>query len=114
MGTIKQEENGVLREGIRGGEGSALFFPAPIPDKNGAVTMAARIELEAGGSVGFHLHDKDEEVYAILSGEGVLQFDGGECPALPGDLFVTRQGMSHGLRNTGKSPLVFFAVVAEK
>lgn len=114
MGTIKQEEIGVMREGLRGGQGGALFFPAPIPDKNGAIRMAARIELQTGSSVGFHRHDTDEEVYAILSGEGIFEFDGGECPVLPGDLFVTRRGMSHGLRNTGKTSLVFFAVVAEK
>jgi len=114
MGKIKQEENGILRERIRGGHGFARFYPVPIPDENGAIKAAARIELEVGGSVGFHLHDRDEDVYAIVSGEGLFEFDGGKCHAGPGDLFVTRRGMSHGLLNTGKTPLVFFAIVAEK
>jgi len=114
MGPIRQPEAGIARKEVRGGKGCAKVFPAPIPAGEGAITMAARIELEVGASVGFHLHDKDEEAYVILSGRGTFEYDGGECPALPGDVFVTLRGMSHGLRNTGDAPLVFAAVVAEK
>ena len=99
---------------LRGGEGRALICSALLDDeKKGAFTLAARIALDPGASVGLHRHERDEEVYAILSGEGILSYGKGECPVGPGDLFVTRKGMSHGLRNIGKEPLIFFAIVAQ-
>ncbi|QTX32208.1 cupin domain-containing protein [Aminithiophilus ramosus] len=114
MASIGQSKEGVVGEKLRGGEGRATLFPAPLAGGEGAVTLAARIELEPGSSVGFHRHDDDEEVYAILSGEGIFLSDEGSCPVGPGDLFVTQRGSSHGLRNTGKGALIFFAVVARK
>lgn len=113
MPLIKQKAEGVTQSNIRGGEGRATLFHADAPLEDGPVTMAARIELEPGASIGFHLHDCNEEVYAVMSGEGTYEFDGGSCPAAAGDIFTTRKGMSHGLRNTGSSKLVIFAVVAK-
>ena len=76
---IKQSEDFTTASAMRGGEGCARIFRAPLPEKAAPLAMASRIEL----------------------------------PALPGDIFVTRKGMSHGLRNNGGEPLIFFAVVAE-
>lgn len=114
MGIVKQPETGMEAEALRGGEGRARLFKVPIPeDQMGASRMVARIELEPGTSIGYHLHEDDEETYAIVSGEGVFTGDGEEVPALPGDVFLTTMGHGHSLRNTGTEPLVFFAVVAK-
>ena len=109
---IKQDDEPRTVSNIRGGDGEARIFASPLPAR-GPLTLASRIELAPGASIGQHRHDSDEEVYAILSGEGVYIYDGGECPALPGDIFTTKKGMSHALKNRGGEPLVFFAVVAE-
>ena len=114
MTLIKQSEDFELRRNMRGGEGCAKAFCAPILN-NMAVTAANRMELEPLATIGLHTHVDDEEVYAIFSGEGIFVYGEGECPALPGDVFVTHQGMSHALRNTSATePLVFFAVMAKK
>ena len=113
MPLIKQTGQGITKTGMRGGKGRATIFHATAPLGEELITLASRIELEPGASIGLHLHDCDEEVYAIVSGNGIYEYDEGECPALPGDIFTTKKGMSHGLRNTGDGPLVFFAVVAE-
>lgn len=110
---IKQSSEFIPASAVRGGRGNAKIFNAPLPDGAEPLSMASRIELEPGASIGLHRHDTDEEVYAVVSGYGVYTSDEGEAPARPGDIFVTRKGMSHALRNDGDAPLVFFAVVAK-
>jgi len=112
MPLIKQSDQGTVKSNIRNGKGRGVAYPSTDTLSEGPISMASRIELEPEASVGFHLHDCDEEVYAIVSGEGIYEFDGGSYQALPGDIFVTKKGMSHGLKNTGRETLVFFAVVA--
>ena len=112
MPLIKQSDKAEHKSNMRGGKGNAKVFATPLPE-DGPVRLASRIELEPGTSIGFHRHETDEEVYAVASGEGIFYFDGGECPARAGDIFTTKKGMSHALKNTGKTPLVFFAVIAE-
>ncbi|MDO5562526.1 MAG: cupin domain-containing protein, partial [Synergistaceae bacterium] len=101
MPLIKQSDEYVIKDGMREGKGTARLFHATASLAEGPIGLASRIELEPGASIGFHLHDCDEEVYAIVSGRGVYEFDGGECQASQGDIFTTKKGMSHGLRNTG-------------
>ena len=113
MSIMKQPERGMEAEGLRGGKGKAILFRVPLDEeKKGPTGMAARIELEPGTSIGYHLHEDDEETYAIVSGEGVFTGDGKDVPALPGDIFVTCRGHGHALRNSGSEPLIFFAVIA--
>jgi len=113
MPLIKQKEEGILVSNLRNGNGSAMLYQSTDPLGNGIISLASRVELQPESSVGFHIHDCDEEVYGIVSGEGIYEFDGGSCPVFPGDIFVTKKGMSHGLKNTGKGNLIFFAVVAK-
>ena len=74
--------------------------------------MVSQIELDPGSSIGSHLHGENEEIYWILSGEGVYNEDGTDIPACPGDVFIAFQGHNHGLKNTGPGPLVMIAVIA--
>jgi len=114
MPLIKQAEDFEVREKMRDGEGKAKAYCSPIL-KDMAFTAANRMELEPKASIGLHTHIDDEEVYAIMSGNGIFSYGEGECAANPGDIFVTHAGMSHALRNTSETkPLVFFAVMAKK
>ena len=114
MPLIKQSEDFEVRSNMRGGVGNAKAFCAQVL-KDAAFTAANRMELEPNATIGLHTHIDDEEVYAILSGTGIFEYGEGQCPAEPGDIFVTHAGMSHALRNTSDTePLVFFAVMAKK
>ncbi|WP_455599333.1 cupin domain-containing protein [Cloacibacillus sp.] len=113
MALIKQDEKPEITANLRGGIGEARIFASLIPPSCGPLTFASRIELAPGASIGLHRHDDDEEVYAVISGEGVYIYDGDECPARAGDIFTTKKGMSHALKNCGGVPLIFFAVVAK-
>jgi mannose-6-phosphate isomerase-like protein (cupin superfamily) len=101
----------------RGGEGlmegETAFF-AENASEGSSFRLLARMTLLPGASIGKHCHVVDEEIYAIISGEGIYyDNDGVSVPVSAGCMTLTRKGESHGLVNTGAEPLVFFAVVAE-
>jgi len=114
MTILKQSSEQVIRENMRGGKGKIAFYYVPIHDDKGAIKMASRIELDPGASIGLHEHTDDEEVYAIMSGKGLLTDGSTEIEVNPGDILLTRKGMTHRITNIGDVPLVFFAVIAKK
>ena len=61
--------------------------------------------LHPGAAIGYHLQ-KEDEVYYILGGTGVMQMNGKEFPVTAGDAILTLPGSSHGLKQTGKEDLV--------
>ena len=113
MPLAMQTEEPKKIKNIRNGRGAADVYEVKLSPGNGHTGFTARIELELGASIGYHTHEKDEETYAIVSGEGIYRYDGGFCRALPGDIFVTQIGSGHALENTGNEPLVFFAIISE-
>ena len=111
---LKNSFEAIRREKLGGcGIGAADTFPVPIPDEHGAFLMSTRLELDPGASVGYHKHAGTEEVYFIMSGKGLYTEDGQECQALPGDVFLCREGCSHGILNTGVEKLVLGAAIAK-
>lgn len=69
--------------------------------------------LHPGAAIGYHLQ-KEDEVYYILSGTGVMQMNGDEFPVKAGDAILTRPGSSHGLKQTGKDDLALIIVYEKK
>ncbi|MGH9840997.1 MAG: cupin domain-containing protein [Blastocatellia bacterium] len=60
--------------------------------------------LHPGAAIGYHLQ-KEDEIYYILSGTGLMQMNGKEFPVKAGDAILTRPGSSHGLKQTGNEDL---------
>jgi mannose-6-phosphate isomerase-like protein (cupin superfamily) len=69
--------------------------------------------LHPGAAIGYH-PQKEDEVYYILSGEGVMQMNGKEFPVKPGAAILTRPGSSHGLKQTGKDDLTLIIVYEKR
>lgn len=69
--------------------------------------------LHPGAAIGYH-PQKEDEVYYILSGAGVMQMNGNEFPVKPGDAILTRPGSSHGLKQTGKDDLTLIIVYEKR
>ena len=61
--------------------------------------------LKPGSGIGYH-EQKEDEVYYVLSGQGVMTLDGTPMDVGPGTAILTRPGSSHGLRQTGNEDLV--------
>ncbi len=106
------------RKEVAGGHGilhAEYAFTRDKALKDQAIKEVSWLRLMPGDSIGYHLHVTNEDVYVIVSGEGVFKDkDGKDKPVKAGDVMIVRKGESHGIANTGKEPLVFVDVIAEQ
>jgi mannose-6-phosphate isomerase-like protein (cupin superfamily) len=107
----------VVVEQPRGGPGKMncdFAFQMGKAPEGSSFQVAALQTLEPGSGLGYHQHEQNEELYAILSGQGTFVDNGNvEKPVGPGDMTLTLKGEWHGLTNTGSEPLVFLAVIVK-
>jgi mannose-6-phosphate isomerase-like protein (cupin superfamily) len=61
--------------------------------------------LKPGSGIGYH-EQKEDEVYYVLSGRGVMMLDDKPIDVSPGIAILTRPGSSHGLKQVGAEDLV--------
>ena len=61
--------------------------------------------LKPGSSIGYHLQ-KEDEIYYIESGTGIMKMNNDSFAVKTGDAILTRPGSSHGLQQTGNDELV--------
>lgn len=107
-----------VRQKAMGGTGEIVgLHPFKPEDRPGDThfKMVGEMTLAPGASIGFHIHENDEEIYMIVKGQGLYtDNDKQSYPVVPGDVTITRQGEGHGLANSSQSePLVFHAVIAD-
>jgi mannose-6-phosphate isomerase-like protein (cupin superfamily) len=100
-----------VKEKMRGGEGSVHFTHLVDCEKEKNIRMLAELTRPPGASIGYHRHDGETEYFIILSGVGEVDDNGVKLPVKAGDSIITGNGASHGIRNTGNTPLVFHAVI---
>ncbi|MDF2542883.1 MAG: mannose-6-phosphate isomerase [Herbinix sp.] len=61
--------------------------------------------LPPNTTIGVHQHGKDEEIYIVLEGTGIMTLDDQTYDVKPGSVIVNKPHGSHGLTNTGSSEL---------
>ena len=61
----------------------------------------------------FHHHKQNEEVYVVLSGEGVFILDGKEEPVASGSIVRVAPSVSRNTKCTGSVPLVYICIQAK-
>ena len=80
--------------------GYSFFKKAP-----GLRLVFRKRAFKPGSAIGYH-EQKEDEIYYVLSGHGVMTVDGKSFDVGPGDGVLTRPGSSHGLKQTGTEDLV--------
>lgn len=101
-----------IRERMRGGNGSVeIQHIFTQEEMKGKCRMFARVTLKPGCSIGIHTHEREEEVYYILSGTATVNDNGNICTLRPGDAVLTGNGAFHAIENAGDEDLVLMAVV---
>jgi mannose-6-phosphate isomerase-like protein (cupin superfamily) len=85
-----------------GGQSVAHSFFAKTP--NLRLVFRKRV-LKPGAAIGYH-EQKEDEIYYVLSGRGVMMLDGRSVDVAPGTAILTRPGSSHGIRQVGDEDLV--------
>jgi mannose-6-phosphate isomerase-like protein (cupin superfamily) len=100
-----------VREKMRGGTGSVeilhIFHPEELAGKT---RLFARLRLLPGSSIGYHVHEGEEEIFYILSGSGCVVEQGVTSPVGPGDAVLTGAG-GHSIENKGEVPLELLAAI---
>ena len=75
-------------------------------DKTPGLTLVFRKRaLKPGSGIGYH-EQKEDEIYYVLSGRGVMTIDDKAFDVGPGTAVLTRPGSSHGLKQVGSDDLV--------
>ena len=78
------------------------------PSQNMGVTM---LYVPPHGTVAFGSHEP-EEVYAILEGEGAMQFTKGLKTISKGDFIYLPPWCEHGIQNTGNEQMVVMVITS--
>jgi quercetin dioxygenase-like cupin family protein len=92
--------------GCHGGTGEYSVTTLVKDPSCSALKYVRDLTLAPGSTIGLHQHDIDEELYYVLSGNGVVEDENHrEKPVAEGTLVLTQKRGSHGLRNTGRAPM---------
>ena len=93
-----------------GGETIGYSFFARTPNMPFVFRKRA---LKPGSGIGYH-EQKEDEVYYVLSGKGVMTLDDKPVDVGPGTAVLTRPGSSHGLKQVGSEDLVIMIAYEAK
>ena len=91
----------------------ALSKAIVSPETVGSRFFDHRISsYEPGAHVESHVHKVQEQIYHVLSGEGVLMVDGEQRLVRANDVTFIPPGVIHEFHCTGTDPLVFLVITS--
>ncbi|HEY1478538.1 MAG TPA: cupin domain-containing protein [Gaiellales bacterium] len=73
-----------------------------IGEANGSLFKVAK----GTGSINWHAHDDQDEVFLVLAGEVTMQLRDGDVELSPGEMFIVPRGVEHCLRTDGEVHLL--------
>lgn len=105
-GYVLQTDKGVAaaEAGPHNGGGPTTAYRLFDDVKDMSFTVRKRA-MHPGSAIGYHLQ-KEDEIYYVLSGSGVMTVNGKAFEVTAGSAVLTRPGSSHGLVQKGKEDLV--------
>ena len=102
-----------IKKEMRGGVGETLithFFEKG--EFKGNARLVSKIVLHPGASVGYHVHENEEEIYFIIEGKALYNDNGEEKLLYSGDSSLCLSGEGHSIKNISDSePLVLLALI---
>jgi mannose-6-phosphate isomerase-like protein (cupin superfamily) len=101
-----------VRERMREGKGTVeILHVFRQQELKGKVRLFARLRLAPGSSIGYHVHDGEEEIFYILSGSGRVTEGSDVSTVGPGDAVLTGGGGGHAIESVGDEPLELIAAI---
>ena len=67
--------------------------------------------IPVGGSIGYHQHVGDFEIYYILKGRALVNDNGDEAVLEAGDMMHCKEGDYHSIENIGDDDLQYVALI---
>ena len=106
MGSYSFDRADLRSTAAHGGPGKILFSRVVEREPGPGLIFVDLSIVPPGSAVGSHTHgENDEELYIIIEGNGSMTVDGTDVDVGPGDVIVNRPGGTHGLVNTGATPI---------
>jgi len=109
---IKNEFTTELRENMRGGDGvvevTNFITEAELNEKG---RLFGKIVLKPGCGIGFHIHEKDSELFYIMKGTATYDDNGETKTVKAGDVTVTPAGTGHSIKNEGTEDVELIALI---
>ena len=101
------------REHMRDGDGTVKLtsFIAGPEELNDKGRLFSRITLEPGCSIGFHIHDKDAELFYMIKGTAEYNDNGTPVEVGAGDVMICPTGTGHGIANRSEETVEVIAVI---
>jgi mannose-6-phosphate isomerase-like protein (cupin superfamily) len=109
----KDEMATAVNVNMRGGEGTVRVTKiVDKPQYDGNARLIATIHLEPGASIGAHIHENEEEIFYVISGEALYNDNGTDVVMYPGDSCICNNNTGHALKNNrSDSELVVMAII---
>lgn len=97
--------------GVHGGHGD-LFWKCfvRLHMTHSPVAGFEYVRVSAGTAIGRHTHSRTEEIYFVVSGRGAMHQDDDHRDVGPGDLILTRRGVTHSMDVLGDEPVELLVV----
>ena len=104
------------KEHMRDGDGTVqlthfITGPEELEDKG---RLFAKITLNPGCSIGYHVHEKDAELFYILTGTAEYNDNGEMRTVSAGDVTICPAGRGHGIANRTVGVVELVAVIVYK
>ena len=104
------------REHMRDGDGTVQLtnFIASDEELCNKGRLFAKITLKPGCSIGYHVHEKDSELFYILRGTAEYSDNGEIKTVSAGDVTICPPGEGHSIANKTDETVEFVAVIVYK
>ena len=101
------------REHMRDGDGTVELksLIAGPEELNGKGRLFSVIKLNPGCSIGYHIHDKDAELFYIVKGTAEYNDNGEIVTVSAGDVTICPTGTGHCIANRTEEPVELVAVI---
>lgn len=100
-----------VRTDMRGGKGDAVIEHILKDNMPANCRLVAKITLEPGCSIGYHVHTGETELFFMQKGIALINDNGTEVKAYPGDMLSTASGCGHSIENIGDETFEMTAVI---
>lgn len=99
-------------EGLKDGKGYVTLVNFFEPeDFLGKGRLFGKTIIKPGNSIGYHIHEGDQEAYYILKGRALYNYNGKETILNPGDLAICRDGDSHSIEADNGDDLEYIMLI---
>ncbi len=101
------------REHMRDGDGTVKLthFVGGPEELNGKGRLFARITLEPGCGIGYHVHEKDAELFYVMKGTAEYSDNGEIRTVNAGDVTICPVGQGHAITNRSATETVELAAL---